>query len=331
MKQHLKYSPQALKLLRKGYLMKTVVLDGHAVNPGDLSWEWLGEIGEYTVYEKTEPDEIVDRAYDAENIITNKVVFDKKVIDSLPNLKYIGLTATGYNIVDVDYAATKGIVVTNVPAYSTESVAQHTFALMLELMTMPAYHSESVKRGDWANNSYFCYWLTPQIEINGKTLGIIGGGQIGMRVAEIAKAFGMNVLVYGKTMKPGRVDLDTVLENSDIISIHCPMNKDTDRLINKDTIAKMRDGVYIVNTARGGIVEENDLADALKSGKVAGFAADVISSEPPENTNPLVNAPNTIITPHLAWATLAARERLMVGVRDNLKNFLSGTPSNKVN
>lgn len=311
--------------------MKTIVLDGHAVNPGDLSWDWLADAGEFTVYEKSEAHEIIKRAFEADNIITNKVVFDKKVIDSLPNLKYIGLTATGFNIVDVDYAAEKGIVVTNVPAYSTESVAQHTFALMLELMTRPAYHSDSVKRGDWASNSYFCYWLTPQIEIHGKTLGIIGGGQIGMRVAEIAKAFGMNVLVYGKSMKPGRVCLDTVLRESDIISIHCPMNKETDRLINRDTIAKMRDGVYIINTARGGIIEENDLAAALKSGKVAGFAADVISSEPPENTNPLINAPNTIVTPHLAWATLAARSRLMDGVRDNLFAYLNGTPTNKVN
>ena len=311
--------------------MKTVVLDGHAVNPGDLSWEWLSGAGEYTVYEKSEPHEVVERAFDAENIITNKVNFNKNVIDSLPNLKYIGLTATGFNIVDVDYAAEKGIVVTNVPAYSTESVAQHTFALMLELMTHPALHDESVKRGDWANNSYFCYWLTPQIEICGKTLGIIGGGQIGMRVAEIAKAFGMKVLVWGRTMKPGRVSFDEVLSQSDIISLHCPLNKDTDRLINRDTISKMRDGVYVINTARGGVINEDDMAQALKSGKVAGFAADVISAEPPENNNPLVTAPNTIITPHLAWATHEARSRLMEGVRDNLFGYLNGKVQNKVN
>ena len=311
--------------------MKTVVLDGHAVNPGDLSWEWLKETGDYAVYDKSEAHEVIERAIEADHIITNKIIFEKKVIDSLPKLKYIGLTATGFNIVDVDYAAEKGIVVTNVPAYSTESVAQHTFALMLELMTRPALHSESVKRGDWARNSYFCYWLTPQIEISGKTLGIIGGGQIGMRVSEIAKAFGMNVLVYGRTMKPGRVSLDEVLSKSDIISIHCPMNKDTDKLINRDTIAKMRDGVYVINTARGGIINEDDMAEALRSGKVAGFAADVISSEPPENNNPLVIAPNTVITPHLAWATLDARSRLMDKVRENLIAFINGNIQNRVN
>ncbi len=311
--------------------MKTVVLDGHAVNPGDLSWKWLAQTGEYTVYEQTTRDQIIERAISADHIITNKVVFDKEIFDRLPKLKYIGLTATGFNIIDTDYAAEKGVVVTNVPAYSTDSVAQHTFALLLELMTRPALHDESVKEGKWARNAYFCYWLTPQIEIAGKTLGIIGGGQIGMKVAEIAKAFGMNVLIYGRTIKPGRVTLDEVLTQSDIISIHCPMNKDTDRLINRDTIAKMRDGVYIINTARGGIIDEEDLADALKSGKVAGFAADVISSEPPENTNPLILAPNTIITPHLAWATYEARSRLMEGVRDNLLGFISGNIQNKVN
>ena len=311
--------------------MKTVVLDGQAVNPGDLSWEWLKECGEYVVYDQTLREQIIERAYDADHIITNKVVFDKEVFDKLPNLKYIGLTATGYNIIDVDYAAKCGVVVTNVPAYSTNSVAQHTFALMLELMTQCALHNASVKRGDWANNDYFCYWLTPQIEIAGKTLGIVGGGQIGMKVAEIAKAFDMNVLIYGKTQKPGRVSLDELLEKSDIVSIHCPMNAETDKLINKNTIAKMRDEVFVVNTARGGIINEEDMAEALKSGKVAGFAADVISSEPPENTNPLILAPNTIITPHLAWATVEARSRLMDGVRDNLVGFISGNIQNKVN
>ncbi len=311
--------------------MKTVVLDGHAVNPGDLSWDWLAEAGEYTVYDQTLREEIIERAIDADHIITNKVVFDKEILDKLPKLKYIGLTATGFNIIDTEYAAKKGVVVTNVPAYSTESVAQHTFALMLELMTRPALHDESVKAGKWADNSYFCYWLTPQIEISGKTLGIIGGGQIGMRVAEIAKAFGMKTLVYGKAMKTGRSTLDEVLKNSDIISIHCPMNKDTDKLICANTIAKMRDGVYIVNTARGGIINEDDLAQALTAGKVAGFAADVISSEPPQNTNPLILAPNTIITPHLAWATHESRSRLMGGVRDNLLGFISGNVQNQVN
>lgn len=311
--------------------MKTVVLDGHAVNPGDLTWDWLSEIGEYRVYEKSEPDEVIERAKDADIIITNKVVFSKNVINSLPKLKYIGLTATGYNIIDTEYAAERGIVVTNVPAYSTESVAQHTFALMLEMMTHPALHSESVKAGDWANNAYFCYWLTPQIELSGKTLGIIGAGDIGTRVAQIARAFGMNVLMTGKTEQKGRVPLEKLLAESDIISLHCPLTKETSELVNKSTIARMRDGVYIINTARGGVVNENELAEALTGGKVAGYAADVITSEPPENTNPLVLAPNTVITPHLAWATFAARQRLMEKVRENLIGYLNSNIQNKVN
>lgn len=311
--------------------MKTVVLDGYAVNPGDLDWSWLDATGAYEVYDKSEPDEVIARALDADNIITNKVNFNKSVIDALPKLKYIGLTATGYNIVDIEYAAKRGIVVTNVPSYSTESVAQHTFALMLELMTHPALHSQSVKRGDWANNAYFCYWLTPQIELCTKTLGIIGGGEIGMRVAEIAKAFGMNVLVSGKQKKPGRVELDELLANSDIISLHCPLTKETSELIRRDTIARMKDGAYIINTARGGVVNEEELADALASGKIAGYAADVITSEPPENNNPLVVAPNTVITPHLAWATLAARTRLMGKVKENLFSYLNGNVQNRVN
>lgn len=311
--------------------MKTVVLDGYALNPGDLSWEWLSETGEYEVYDKTSPSEVYERAKAADCVIINKVVFTKDVIDSLPKLKYIGVTATGYNVIDIEYAAKKGIVVTNAPAYSTESVAQHTFALILELMAHTGLHDDSVKRGDWARNDVFCYWKRPIHEISGKTLGLIGHGRIGKRVEEIARAFGMKTVVYAKTSGEGRVSLDEVLKNSHIISIHCPQTEETRGLINRETISKMRDGVYIINTARGGIINEEDLAAALKSGKVAGFGADVLSKEPPNADNPLITSPNTIITPHIAWASHDARKRLMDIVAGNLLSFLSGRPVNRVN
>lgn len=311
--------------------MKTVVLDGYALNPGDLSWEWLAKIGEYSVYDKTLPEEIYDRTKEAECVIINKVLFTKRVIDSLPKLKYVGITATGFNIIDTEIAFKKGIVVTNAPAYSTESVAQHTFALLLEIMAYTGLHNDSVKAGDWAANDYFCYWKKPIFEISGKTIGLIGAGQIGTRVAQIAKAFDMKVLIYAKTQKEGRVTLDEILRQSDIISLHCPLTEETQDLINKDTISKMRDGVYIINTARGGIINEKDMADALKTGKVAGLCADVVSSEPPKNDNPIIHAPNTIITPHIAWASIDARGRLMDITKNNLISFLNGKSINRVN
>lgn len=311
--------------------MKTIVLDGYALNPGDLSWSWLSEAGEYKIYNNTLPSQVIERAKDAELIITNKAVFTKEVINSLPKLKYIGVTATGYNIIDTVYAAEKEICVTNAPAYSTESVAQHTFALLFELMAHTGLHNDSVKAGEWASSEHFCYWKKPVFEISGKTMGLIGCGQIGQRVAEIAKAFGMNVLISAKSPKPGRVPFEEVLKNSDIISIHCPQTAETTGLINKQTIAKMRDGVYLINTARGGIVNEEDTAEALKTGKVAGFACDVLSEEPPKADNPIIHAPNTIITPHIAWASLDARKRLMDITKNNLLSFLDGNPNNRVN
>ncbi|MBQ9941162.1 MAG: D-2-hydroxyacid dehydrogenase [Clostridia bacterium] len=310
--------------------MKTVVLDGYGVNPGDLSWQWLSGSGEYEVYERTGEKDVYERTKDADAVIINKIVFDKPLIDRLPKLKYIGITATGYNVVDTEYAYKKGIIVTNVPAYSTESVAQHTFTLMLELMNRASVHNESVKNGKWSSNADFCYWLSPQIELCGKTLGLIGSGKIGTRVAEIAKAFGMNVIMTGSTMKEGRVSLDKVLSQSNIISLHCPMNKDTDKIINKENISKMRDGVYIINTSRGGLIDEKAVSDALIHGKIKGFAADVLSCEPPKSDNPLLAAPNTLITPHLAWATFEARTRLMKVVKENLENFLKGNIQNQV-
>ncbi len=311
--------------------MKIAILDAYALNPGDMDWSWLDKIGEYTVYDRTPADMVYERSKYADAVIVNKIVFDKQLIDRLPNLKYIGITATGYNIVDTEYAAQKGIVVTNVPAYSTESVAQHTFSLLLELINKTAKHDQSVKDGKWASNADFCYWLSPQIELSGKTMGILGAGKIGMRVGEIARAFGMTVLMSGSTPKPGRVSTDELLSSSDIISLHCPMTKETDRIINYDNIEKMKDGVYIINTSRGGLINESDVALALESGKIAGFAADVLSSEPPKADNPIINAPNTLITPHLAWATFEARTRLMQKVQENLEGFISGNIQNKVN
>lgn len=311
--------------------MKTVVLDGYGVNPGDMSWDWLIEFGEYEIYDRTAPNEVPERTKEADCVIINKIVFDKELLDKLPKLKYIGITATGYNIVDTEYAAQKGIVVTNVPAYSTESVAQHTFALLMELANRTHEHSLSVKDGKWASNADFCYWLTPQTELSGKIFGIIGCGKIGMRVSDIAKAFGMKVLMCGNTLKPGRVSLDEVLSQSDIISLHCPMTKDTDKIINTNNISKMKDGVYIINTARGGLIDEYAVSQALKVGKIAGFAADVLSTEPPKADNPIVASPNTLITPHLAWATAEARNRLMYKVRENLQSFINGNVQNRVN
>lgn len=310
--------------------MKIKVLDGYGLNPGDMSWEWLSEFGEYTVYDRTPSELVYERCADSDAVIVNKIIFDKEMLDRLPKLKYIGITATGYNIVDTEYAYEKGVVVTNVPAYSTDSVAQHTFTLMLELLNCASLHSDSVKNDKWAENEDFCYWLKPQTELSGKTLGIIGGGKIGTAVATIAKAFGMKTLMCGSRPLPGRVTIDELFASSDIISLHCPMNKDTDKVINKSNISKMRDGVYIINTARGGLINEEDLSEALKNGKVAGFAADVLSSEPPSKDNPIVKAPNTLITPHIAWATTEARTRLMEKVKENLRCFVEGNVQNRV-
>jgi len=311
--------------------MKTVVLDGYALNPGDLKWDWLSQFGEYEIYDRTEKTDVISRCKDAEFILTNKVVFDKEVIDALPKLKYIGATSTGYNVIDTEYAAEKGITVTNVPAYSTDSVAQHTFALILDFMSRVAVHGESVKRGDWCRCPHFMYTLKPLSDLAGKTLGIIGGGQIGRRVAEIGKAFGMNVLIYSRTKREGYVELEEVLGKADIITLHVPQTPQTEKLINSETINKMKDGVIIINTARGGLVNESDVADALGSGKIAFFGADVLSSEPPKEDNPLLKAKNAVITPHIAWASFEARERLMNVLEDNMKAFVSGEKLNVVN
>lgn len=323
--------------------MKIVVLDGYVLNPGDISWAGFEEIGEVTVYDRSEPETVVERIGDAEIILTNKTVIDRGVIEKCHGLKYIGVNATGYNVVDVAAAKEAGIVVTNVPAYGTDAVAQFTFALMLELCNKVGLHSRSVASGDWIKTKDFSYNLAPLIDIRGKTLGIIGFGSIGSRVAQIAMAFGMNVLVNSRTEKPlpeapyisgSRIswaDRETVLKEADIITLHCPLFPETERLINRESIAVMKDGAMLINTARGGLIAEQDLADALNSGKLAGAALDVVDKEPMAADNPLISAKNVIITPHIAWASVEARERLMGIAVENLKAYLAGNPCNVVN
>lgn len=320
--------------------MKIVVLDGYTENPGDLSWEALGQLGELTVYDRsslTTEQEAIDRIGDAEIVFTNKTPITKNVIDSCPNMKFISLLATGYNVVDVNYAREKGIPVTNVPAYGTASVGQFAIALLLEICHHVGHHSESVHAGNWENCIDWCYWDYPLIELDGKTIGIIGFGRIGQTTGKIAKAMGMKVLAYDHhPSESGEViaeyvDLDTLLAESDVVALHCPLFPETQGIINKDTIAKMKDGVILLNNSRGPLVVEQDLADALNSGKVAAAGLDVVSSEPIEGDNPLLKAKNCIITPHISWAPKESRQRIMDCAVENVKAFLAGTPVNVVN
>lgn len=317
--------------------MKIVVLDGCAANSGDISWDSIAKYGELKVYDRTAPDEVIARIGDAELVTTNKTVIDRNVMEACPNLRYIGVLATGYNVVDVEAAKEHGIVVTNVPAYSTDAVAQFTFALLLEMANRVGDHDRSVKDGGWIRSKDFSYSVAPTMELAGKTIGIIGYGSIGQKVAEIAHAFGMKVLVNSRTKKElpdggwirwaGREEL---FAGSDVISIHCPLFPETAGLINRDTIALMKKSALIINTARGGCVNERDLADALNSGRIAGAAVDVISAEPMEADNPLFNAKNIIITPHIAWAPLEVRRRLLDIAGENIGAFLDGKPINVV-
>lgn len=319
--------------------MKIVVLDGYTLNPGDLSWEELKAIGELTVYDRTvkEADAIIKAIADAEIVFTNKTPITKAILERVPAVKYIGVLATGYNVVDVVAATASGVTVTNIPAYSTTAVAQMTFALLLEMCTHVGKHNDAVWEGQWSHSSDFCFWNTPLIELAGKTLGIIGFGRIGQATAKIAQAFGMNVLAYArnKTVELSGTtcqyaDFDSLLAQSDVISLHCPLTETTKGIINRDTISKMKDGVMIINTARGPLVVEVDLVAALNSGKVAGVALDVVSSEPIEENSVLFNAKNCIITPHIAWAPKESRIRLMKIAVDNLIAFNNGTPVNVV-
>lgn len=323
--------------------MKIVVLDGYTLNPGDLTWDGLKSIGDVTVYDRTANDLhdislIIERAKNAEIVFTNKTPLSRQALDKMPNLKYIGVLATGYNVVDVEAAKEKGIKVSNIPTYGTDAVSQMAIALLLEMCHHVWAHSESVKRGEWTNNVDWCYWNYPLIELSGKTMGIIGYGRIGQGTGRIAQALGMKVLAYDEyqnkdleceTMK--YTDLDTLLSNSDVISLHCPLFESTKGIINKDTISKMKNNVMIINNSRGPLIVEEDLAEALNSGKVAGAALDVVSSEPIKADNPLLEAKNCIITPHISWAPIESRKRLMDIAVNNLKRFLEGSPVNIVN
>jgi glycerate dehydrogenase len=323
---------------RNGVKLKIVILDGYTENPGDLSWEGFEKLGELTVYDRTPADKIIERIGDADVVYTNKTPISRETLDACPNVKFIGVLATGYNVVDVEAAKEKGIPVSNIPTYGTDAVAQFTIALLLELCHHIGAHSDAVKNGEWTNNPDWCFWKYPLIELAGKTMGIIGFGRIGQRTAEIAQALGMKILAYDAYKNSALeseickyAELDELLANSDVISLHCPLFPETQGIINKDTIAKMKDGVMILNTSRGPLIVEEDLRDALNSGKVAGAALDVVSKEPIEMNNPLLSAKNIIITPHIAWAPKESRQRLMDIAVDNLKAFISGNPQNVVN
>lgn len=316
--------------------MKIVVLDGYALNPGDLSWKGFQELGECTIYDRTPPALIIERARGAAIAITNKVVFNKEIIGQLPQLKYIGVLATGFNVVDTVAARDAGIVVTNIPAYSTASVAQMVFAHILNFTQNIGVHAQSVSAGEWSASADFAYWKTPQVELAGKTLGIIGFGQIGQAVAKIALAFGMRVIFTNRSKKKTeieavQVDLDILLQESDFVSVNCPLTDENKGFINKETIGKMKPTAFLVNTGRGPLVNENDLADALNSGRIAGAGLDVLSVEPARFENPLPAAKNCFITPHIAWATFEARNRLTQIAASNLKSFIDGCPVNVVN
>lgn len=315
--------------------MKIVVLDGHTLNPGDLSWSEIKALGELTVFDRTKPEQTIERATEAGIVYTNKVILNREIIYQLPKLKFIGVLATGYNVVDTVAASEAGITVCNIPAYSTQSVAQLVFAHLLHFANNVGLHVASVKNKDWNNSADFAYWLSPQTELAGKTLGIIGFGQIGQAVARIALAFGMRVIFNNRSKKTTsldacQTDLDTLLRTSDYISINCPLTSDNKGFINKFTISKMKPTAYLINTGRGPLINEQDLADALNSGQIAGAGLDVLSVEPALPDNPLPKAKNCNITPHIAWATLEARRRLMKIAADNLQAFLDGKPINRV-
>ena len=317
--------------------MKIVVLDGHAVNPGDLSWDIIRKFGELEIYDYTAPEDTVSRLQGAKIALTNKTVIDAAVMDACPELKLICVLATGYNVVDCADTKRRGIPVCNVPAYGTDAVAQFTFALLLELCHQVGHHNKAVHDGRWCSNRDFCFWDTPQMELAGKTMGIIGFGRIGRAVGKIAKAMGMQVIAYNRSRCPEGdaigtyVDLETLLKTADVISLHCPLTEENAGLINQDTISMMKDGAILLNTARGPLLDEKAVSDALSSGKLRGAAVDVVSKEPMERSNPLLTAPNCIITPHMAWAPTESRQRILNITANSIAAFLDGKPINTVN
>ena len=316
--------------------MKIVILDGFTANPGDLSWKGLEELGMLTVYDRTKPEETIARAAEADIVLTNKVIINREMMAQLPQLKYIGVLATGYNVVDIEAAHERGIIVTNVPAYSTESVAQMVFAHLLTVTNRTEHYAIQNRQGRWSKNPDFCYWDFPHLELAGKTFGIVGLGNIGRRVAEIALAFGMQVKALtsksADTLPAGieKADLEVLLATSDVISLHCPLTDTTRHLINRDTLSKMRPSAILINTGRGPLVDDQAVASALAKGQLAAFCADVLTEEPPKADNPLLNQPNAFITPHIAWATEEARSRLLQVAISNVQAFLNAKPQNVV-
>ncbi|MCI6702142.1 MAG: D-2-hydroxyacid dehydrogenase [Prevotella sp.] len=317
--------------------MKIVVLDGYGLNPGDLSWDEMGQLGELVVYDRTTPEEVIGRAADADVILTNKVALKSKEMDALPKLKYIGVLATGYNIIDTDYAKSKGIIVTNIPAYSTDSVAQMTFAHILNITNRIEHYADQTRRGQWSRSKDFCYWDTPLVELAGKTIGIVGLGAIGLKVARVALEFGMDVFAFtsknAADLPEGirKTTLEGLLAISDVLTLHCPLNNETRKMINAESLSKMKKGAILINTGRGPLVDEQAVADALESGQLGAYGTDVMSAEPPAIDNPILKAPNAYVTPHVAWATFEARTRLMGIAVNNVKTFIEGNPVHIVN
>lgn len=316
--------------------MNIVILDGYSANPGDLSWKELEELGTLTVYDRTKSDETVARAADAEIVLTNKVILNSEVIAQLPRLKYIGVLATGYNVVDIKAAHERGIIVTNVPAYSTESVAQMVFAHLLTVTNRTEHYAIQNRDGRWSSNPDFCYWDFPHMELAGKTFGVVGLGNIGLRVAQIARAFGMKVkTVTSKvqsTLPVGieKVSLEELLATADVLSLHCPLTDSTRHMINAATLQQMKPSAILINTGRGPLVDDQAVADALAKGAIAAYCADVVTEEPPRPDNPLLQQPNAFITPHIAWASMEARVRLLKVAIDNVRSFLNGQPQNVI-
>jgi len=318
--------------------VKIVVLDGHALNPGDLSWDALRALGELQVFDRTENDQIVARAHDSEIVLTNKTELSAQILQQLTKTRYIGVLATGYDVVDLQAARERNIPVTNIPTYGTDSVAQFTFALLLELCHHVATHHETTRTGEWSRSEDFSFWKTPLVELAGKTIGLIGLGQIGRRVAEIGLAMKMRVLAVDAVRSPVPdwpnfrwCDVDELLSQADVVSLHCPLLPQTRDIINAKSLAKMKPSAFLINTSRGPLVVEQDLADALNDGRIAGAAVDVLASEPPSADNPLLRAKNCIVTPHIAWASKESRTRLLNTAIDNLRAFLGGRPVNVVN
>ncbi|GAB3640687.1 D-2-hydroxyacid dehydrogenase [Spirosoma arcticum] len=317
--------------------MNIVYLDSHTLNPGDLDWAPIRLLGDVTFYDRTSPSELIERAKDAEIVLVNKVKLNRETLDQLPQLQYIGVTATGYDIIDTAAARERGIVVTNVKGYSTDSVAQLTFALLLELTHRVGQHTDSVRAGEWVASPDFSYTKSPLVELTGKTLGLVGYGDIGRKVAQIGRAFDMNILVNRRSPQPTAeegvtiVNRETLFAESDIVSLHCPATPDTIGFVNRNLLAQMKPTAWLLNTSRGSLLNEADVADALNTRTIAGAGLDVLSVEPPTANNPLLTAKNCVITPHIAWASLEARQRLMYIVADNVRAFLDGAPVNVVN